>query len=61
MNSLTDDEFTEFIQKRDIPIDKLEETGRLSDVMKENLREQDIEKREELLREATLQLKNRDD
>lgn len=31
MNSLTDDEFTEFIQARDVPNDKLAETGRQSE------------------------------
>lgn len=42
LNSLTDDEFTEFIQARDIPIGKLSDTGRASevsgwDVRKENM------------------------
>jgi len=32
LNSLSDDEFSEFIQERDIPEDKLTETGRASEL-----------------------------
>ncbi len=32
LNHLSNDEFTEFIQSRDIPIDKLTDTGRISEL-----------------------------
>ena len=32
LNSLSDDEFTEFVQARDIPIEKLQDTGRGSEL-----------------------------
>ena len=52
LNSLTEDEFTEFIQQREISVEKLEETGKVSELVNLNdKREQLIELREELLKE----------
>ena len=56
MNSLTDDEFNEFIQARDIPVDKLTETGRHSEVYKPNLEfEQRLELKEQVLNDEATQ------
>lgn len=60
MNSLSEDEFSEFIQQRGLPLEKLEETGRLTDLMKDNIREQDIQKREDLLQQNALTASNQD-
>ena len=47
LNSLTDDEFSEFIQARDIPIDKLQDTGRESEVIDlKNLKDSHLDMRE---------------
>ncbi|CDW79965.1 UNKNOWN [Stylonychia lemnae] len=40
LNHLTDDEFTEFIQNREIQIDKLAETGKDSEIFRSSLKEQ---------------------
>jgi hypothetical protein len=49
LNSLTDAEFSEFIQSRDIPMDKLKETGRAKDEFGLNLKELSIDAREKML------------
>ena len=41
-------------------MERLEETGRLTDLMKDNMREQDIQKREELLKENAHTSNNND-
>jgi hypothetical protein len=47
LNSLTDDEFTEFVQARDMPIDKLQDTGREKETFKLDMaKEQAIDYRE---------------
>lgn len=55
LNSLTDDEFTEFVQARDIPVEKLQDTGRGSELPQINLhQEQSIDLREQLMIETAL-------
>lgn len=59
LNSLTPDEFNEFINERDLPLDKLTETGRKPELVTPSLREKEIELREEHLKEL-LSLNNTD-
>lgn len=48
LNSLTDDEFTEFVQARDIPLDKLKDTGRVSEIARfDDAKESAIDLREQ--------------
>jgi len=55
LNSLTDDEFSEFVQARDIPIDKLNDTGRASEVIDLNhLPDSQIDMREQLMVEKAM-------
>lgn len=50
MNSLTDDEFTEFVQAREMPIDKLQDTGRDKETFHLDMaKEQQIDFREQQL------------
>ena len=51
LNSLTQDEFTEFIAERDIPVEKLTETGRTSEFARQSLKETEIELRENHMKE----------
>ncbi len=55
LNSLTQDEFTEFISERDIPIEKLTETGRASEFARESLKEKEIELKENHLKQLMTQ------
>lgn len=55
MNALTEDEFNEFILSREVPINKLEDTGRLKEVYGFNPREISIESKESLLEEKARQ------
>lgn len=47
LNALTQEEFTEFIQSRDMPLDKIEDTGRFSEVARLDPRELIVQAREE--------------
>jgi hypothetical protein len=56
MNSLTDDEFTEFIQARDVPLEKLKDTGRESEGFTlAPEKEEKLDLREQLMIEMALQ------
>jgi hypothetical protein len=52
LNSLTDDEFTEFIQARDVDMNKLQETGKESEGFTLKLeKEERLEIKEQVLAE----------
>lgn len=53
MNSLTDAEFTEFIQTKDIPFEKLAETGRQKEEFGINPKELMLESKENVLLEQS--------
>jgi hypothetical protein len=44
---LTEDEFTEFISHRELDTEKMEDTGRHSEVVRESIMEQLMQAREE--------------
>ena len=54
-NNLSDDEFTEFIQSRDVTVDKLKETGKEKEFYAPNMRESMIDTRESMLIEEAMQ------
>lgn len=60
LNSLSEDEFTEFIQQRDLPLEKLGETGRASELA-HFAPEADIDLREQHLQELSALMESEDD